>query len=78
MEGAARLLLALPQSMLSPEMPVVEHLIRDRQHAADADAGGSKNDPKPGKKRENRRTPLLFPKNISLFSLCYLLLEKII
>jgi hypothetical protein len=30
----------------------------DRQHAADADAGGSKNDPKPGKKREQRTPPV--------------------
>ena len=41
-----------------------------------SDAGGSKNDPKPGKKREQRTPPVSkeFP---SLFSLCYLLLEKL-
>ena len=33
----------------------------DRQHAADADAGGSKNDPKPGKNGNSGRP--LFPKS---------------
>jgi hypothetical protein len=43
----------------------------DRQHAADADAGGSKNDPKPGKKTGNSGRPL-FPKNhLPVFSLLF-------
>jgi hypothetical protein len=36
-----------------------------------------KNDPKPGKNRINGRPPA-FQRVISLFSLCYLLLEKFI
>src|SRR6202051_2175595 len=52
----------------------------DRQHAADADAGGSKNDPKPGKngnREQGTADATCSPKFISLFSLCYLLLEKL-
>jgi hypothetical protein len=30
----------------------VTNAVPDRQHAADADTGGSKNDPKPGKKAD--------------------------
>jgi len=42
----------------------------DRQHAADADAGGSKNDPKPGK-NGNSGCPL-FPKSrLPVFSLLF-------
>jgi hypothetical protein len=46
-----------------------------RQQTGPVCATGSKNDPKPGKKREQAYAPC-FQSVISLFSLCYLLLEK--
>ncbi len=47
----------------------------DRQHAADADAGGSKNDPKPGK-NGNSGHPLFAKSHLPVFSLLFLL-EKL-
>jgi hypothetical protein len=46
----------------------------DRQHAADADAGGSKNDPKPGK--NGNRRPLFLKSHLPVFLSVILLLEK--
>jgi hypothetical protein len=42
----------------------------DRQHAADADAGGSKKDPKPGK-YTNRGRPLFPKSHLPVFSLLF-------
>jgi hypothetical protein len=48
----------------------VTNAVPDRQHAADADAGGSKNDPKPGKNGNSGRP--LFPKSrLPVFSLLF-------
>src|ERR1700730_13900220 len=55
----------------------VTSAVPNRQHAADADAGGNpKNDPKPAKEQETEDAPC-FQRVTSLFSLCYLLLEKL-
>jgi hypothetical protein len=43
----------------------------NRQHAADADAGGSKNDPKPGKKTGTADAPCFPKSHLPVFSLLF-------
>jgi hypothetical protein len=56
----------------------VTSAVPDRADAADAGAGGFQNDPKPGKNRKQQTADApCFQGVFSLFSLCYLLLEKL-